>query len=396
MKLRTLLAITASASMLAVTGCTEAESTPVPALDTDGIVIVTASHANVPVPQLSPANVELLASALTQGIPVTVVSADGTPAVVKVGLPTVSADDNEAYRARQVSKALDTLAAAVTVLPDSPGASAYEALGVAEHEARGYSNPTIVCPACGLDSTGPLDLTADGMIYAEPEDIVEHLASSGSLISFEDYTSFTVILTSVGATAAPQEQLSYADQEGLAAIWAAVLAAGGASVEVDPNSLTGESVDTEFEVPTVSLVKPEPIEPPVSCEPQSISFDGASAARFQSNLAEWVDESAAREALRPLAEWLAEDRSRTATVDGTTAVVDDTNPKEGRELSLRRAQAAADLLIDLGADPAQIASVKGLGWNYDGRVEDRTSSGDPIPAKRILNRKVLITLTNPC
>lgn len=180
MHLRTLLAIAASAAMLAVIGCTEAETTPTPALDTDGIVIVTASHANVPVPQLSPANVELLASALTQGIPVTVVSADGTPAVVKVDLPTVSADDNEAYRARQVSKAL----------------------GVAEHEARGYSNPTVVCLACGLDSTGPLDLTADGMIYAEPAEIVDHLASSGTLISFEGYSGFTVILTSVGATAA--------------------------------------------------------------------------------------------------------------------------------------------------------------------------------------------------
>lgn len=70
-----------------------------------------------------------------------------------------------------------------------------------------------------------------------------------------------------------------------------MLAAGGASVEVDPNSLKGESVDTQFEVPTVSLVKPEPIEPPVSSEPESIPFDGASAARFQSDLAVWVEET---------------------------------------------------------------------------------------------------------
>ena len=56
-----------------------------PPLTTDGVVLITNSHANVPRPDLSKSVSQLLGDALDQGLPVVVVSADGSPAVVDLG-----------------------------------------------------------------------------------------------------------------------------------------------------------------------------------------------------------------------------------------------------------------------------------------------------------------------
>ena len=109
-----------------------------------------------------------------------------------------------------------------------------------------------------------------------------------------------------------------------------------------------------------------------------------------------MDAAEAREALRPVAEWLRADATRTAVVSGTTADIRSGDPEEGKTLSLARARVASDLLIELGVAPGQITDVRGLGPHYPGRVEDREADGTPIPSLMTKNRKIIVELASHC
>lgn len=375
---------------------------PAPDLDTDGIVIITNSRANVPMPRLSPITGELVGQALQQKLPVAVISADGTPAPVNLDIPSLSGCNNEHSCSKHLKEAVGYVAMAVTAVPDSDDANAYGAFAVARDtaKARKLTNPTIICLLCGIDTEGALDMTGEGRLGADSEAHLEYLTSTGQLVTFDDgFDKVTVILTSTGATAPPQTALSPSDVAHLTAVWSEVLAAGGATVTVDPNPASGDPIDTEHTVPAVEVPPPPaPPKPQVTpaCTPVELSFDGASDARFEPETDEWVDVDAAREALRPTAEWLQETPTRTARVLGTTADILSGSPKEGIELSTKRAKAAAKLLRELGVSAKQIIEVKGLGPHYDGKVADRDADGNPIPALRTKNRKVIVEIAEQC
>lgn len=383
--------------MVTLTAC--AGTTPAAPLDpptTDGVVIVTNARANVPMPTLSPANAELINQVLRHGLPVTVVSADGTPELVPIPIPEVKGNNEHAYE-KSLGHALRTVQQAITPFPNSDGADAYGAMAVARDaaQARGHKRPTIICLQCGLDTSGALAMTADNAVRAEPQDFVDHLTATKQLVRFDAFEEATVVLTSLGQTASPQQPLIASDRENLLAIWETALTAGGATVVVDPQPASGDAIATDFTVPVIELTPP--VTPTLKvCEPQSVHFDGASSARFVGDSDQWLDPAAAREALRPLAVWLRESGRRTAAIQGTTVDIRSGRPDEGMGLSFRRATAARNLMVDLGVAPEQIVKVEGLGPHYPGRIEDRDAQGTPIPSLRVKNRKVIVTLHDAC
>ena len=396
--LRRAILFLAAAFSLLLTACgAESPASTAPPSSTDGVIIVANSRANVPALRLSPANTSLLTEVLVNGLPVTIVSADGSPRQVDLPVPRVTGN-NQHSLAKNLERALQLVGMGITALPDSDGANAYSALAVARDSAlaMGLTDPTIICLACGLDTVGPLSMLDEGALQAEPQDYVSYLDSSGQLIRFHEFTRVTVVLTSTGATAAPQIPLRVSEVEHLTALWREVLMAGGAEVTVDPQPLSGESIATEFTVPVVTPPPAPTMQPIATCEPQTLSFDGASGARFEPETDVWADVDEATAALAPLAEWLKESPDRTARIQGTTADVLSGDPNEGKDLSRLRASAAARLLIELGVAEHQIVAIDGLGPDYPGRVPDRDSAGNPIPSERTKNRKVLITLQQTC
>lgn len=366
----------------------------------DGLVVVAASHANVPMLRLSNCNAKLAGQVLDAGGEIRVISADGTPENADINIPKVEGN-NETTRAKSRREALKKLNAAVTVLPNADEVSAYRGMRIALDEAAdmaGVRRPAIICLGCGLDTTGPLDMTTENALLNEPTDIVEHLTASNQLVDFTDrFDEVTVHLTAMGYVAGPQEELSESDRTGLVAIWTAVLEAGGATVADPHGTLNGDPIDTKYTVTPVKPSRPSPPPPPPPpCNAQQHTFDGASGARFVAETDQWVDVSEARASLQPLATWLAEDPARTASIQGTTARIHSGRPDEGVELSRSRAEAAKTLIVELGAKPEQIVSIKGLGPNYPGYVTDHDKDGNPVPHLRAKNRKVIVTLDAPC
>ncbi|HMR49486.1 MAG TPA: OmpA family protein [Arachnia sp.] len=372
---------------------------PTPALTTDGIVVVAASHANVPMLRLSRSNSVLAGQVLDARGEIQVVSADGTPERAAINIPKVEAK-NPTARTAERNTALTTLNVAVTVEPNANEVSAYAAMEVARDMAAdmGLRRPTFICLGCGLDTTGPLSMTTENALLNEPADVVDRLTASAQLVDFTGrFDEVTVHLTAMGYVAGTQEPLPMSDRTRLVEIWTAVLEAGGATVVDIGGTLEGDPIDTNHTVTPVtpSEIAPPP-PPPPPCTAQQHVFDGASGARFVAETDRWVDVAEARAALQPLATWLAEDPARTARIQGTTADIHSGREDEGVELSLSRARAAAALLIDLGATPEQIVSVEGFGPNYPGYVADHDAAGHPVPHLRSKNRKVLVTLDDPC
>lgn len=388
--------------LFGLTACNDDETPP--DLDTDGVIVITNARANVPTPQLSPITETLIGEALKAKLPVVVISADGTPAPVDLAIPGVDGCNNRSACAKRLSEALGYVAMAITAKPDADGANAYGAFAVARDAAQSLrlTSPTLICLECGIDTLGALSMTGEGRLGADVEAHLEYLTSTGQLVTFDGFDSVHIILTSTGLTSAPQEPLSPSDITRLAGVWSDALTAGGAIVTVDPNPVGGEPIDTEYTVePVVVPPPPTPPTPPTlgptsACTPVELSFDGASDARFQPETDSWVDIDAARQALRPTADWLKQAPTRTARILGTTADILSGDPGEGIELSTRRAQAAAALLVELGVPQSQIVDVAGLGPNYPGKVADRDADGEPIPALRTKNRKVIVEIAESC
>lgn len=393
---RLLAALAAVLIALGLSSCSEEVPVADP-IDADGIVIITNSHANVPTPQLPKKATEMVGSALQHGLPIILVSADGTPEWLDLGSLKVEGNNPDAYRS-SLNRALSLIGSAITALPNADGANSYDAFAVAVGQAQseGMSRPIFVCIACGLDTSGPLDMTLPGALQSDVEALVEHLSRENQLVSFSAFTHAEVHLVATGATALPQEPLSPRLKKMLTEQWEGVLKAGGAEVHLDHIQLSGAPIETEFTVPTIAL-DPEPVRTVIpACAPPPDSFDGASGARFEPDQAEWVDVDEARGELSRTAEWLKADPARSIVISGTTSDDRTGDPSEGKILSLARARKAADLLISLGVNPSQITDVRGLGPNYPGRVEDREPDGTPIPHLRTMNRKIIVDYTAPC
>ena len=370
--------------LLAVTGCVAVAITvagcedPAPADPTGGLAVVVGARANMPAPGLSGVAGQVVANAVTTRAEVSVVVADGAPFVVEdPALAGLVGDDSGSSERRGLVE--DTLEAAAAATPET---DLLTALGLAaEQVADAPGAHTVLVVDSGLSTAGALDFREKGMLDADPDDLAGSLETSGAL---PDLSGLHVVFQGLGDTAAPQPALGAVAREHLIDLWTAIaLRAGALDVNIERTRLAGDAAEG---LPPVSVVGSSGAG--VTCTENTVVLTGGDVA-FRADSAVFEDLQTASETLRPIA------RSMTgaavgATLTGTTARVGDTAGQ--RRLSEQRAQAVADLLTDLGV-PAQRLTVRGLGSDFPGYVQDHDVSGGLIPAAAALNRKVVIELT---
>ena|SRR5271170_1135486 len=386
--------IAAAAAVLLLAGCSplteviSMQDHAVPACGRpDGVVLIVGAHRDAPAPaSLDPGVACLVGAAIKDGKPVILVDPSGQPGVVTPRLMSVDGGTLAQQDSPRVAQDVQRVNEAIADLrPESPGVDDLAALAVAADAAQsaGLPHADLILLDSGLNDRGALDFTVPGMVAAVPSEVASQLRATGNE---PDLRGFTVLLVGIGFTSPPQAPLAAKWRGNVTQIWAAVVAYGGAKVEVIPQPAEGPSVRTSEPVKLIPVPADQPVRPTLRAP---IVFTGESPVRFEPNSTAFVDPAAAARALAPIAKWLAADRSRHALLAGTTA---DVGPMAGQvALSRLRADRVRAELVALGALPGQI-SVSGVGSDFPGFIPDRNASGTLLAGPAVLNRSVRITL----
>lgn len=388
-----LVAIAVTSGALVLTACGSPSQAPAPtALECpvpDGpVAFAVGGRANTPAVSSTPALGAVVLAAAANEATVTLLDTGGQPtALGPFGLTLDS--KNEAARQREAQRNAAGLAQQILqVSATSPEANPLEALNRAADSVRsapgGERAGTIVLVDSGLQTTGVLDYTQEGMLSADPQDLVKALASSGQL---PDLTGITVYLVGIGQTVAPQDALDAGARHDVQAQWRAMAEGSGAAcVDFDdtPRAAAPATADlpqvTAFPVPVAALDLPTPERP----------LELRDEIRFQSNSDEYVDPQRAADRLRPIADWIRTSRA-SVTLTGTTAT---DGTEEGRKrLSQMRADAVKASLVALGADASRITT-EGVGTNHPSHVDDLGPNGELLPGPAAKNRLVIVSVNS--
>lgn len=356
----------------------------------DGLGLIIGAHRNVPAPQLSPLALCDLTMAITHGRQVFVVEADGSPSVLRLHLIPVTGGTQAGQAARIAEDVLLVRKAVSRIRPGNPGVDDLAALAVASDEARTLGRPhaVLILMDAGLDDRGGLNFTRPGMLAAEPGDLTRQLRGSGDDPHLK---GMSVVLSGIGYTAAPQLPLPVGLRTNLTGIWSAVIVASGGTVTaIDPNPVSGPSVQARYPVGRVPVPAHRAARPRPG---RKLVFDAQSPVSFVGNSAAFIDPATARSALAPIGRWLHANPMRHATIVGTT--MNYGSYAGQKRLSFARARAAAVIIRSAGASASQI-TVRGVGSHFPQYMRpDKSADGSPLPAAAAANRSVRITLSGP-
>lgn len=245
---------------------------------------------------------------------------------------------------------------------------------------------TMVIYDSGLSTTGMLDFAAQNLIETPAESIVAQLKE---IHEIPDLTDVHVLWLGCGEVCGEQQKLSEDYKNKLETIWKEILIEGGASdIEFKPSEASGEEPDTELpDCSTVPVIE-TPIVITGKSMPEITRWDGESSVRFKGDLAEFVDVAAAKEDLRPAAEYLAANPTESVYIFGMTATI--IGGGSGIELAEARANACKDVLKEYGVNDKQM-TVVGLGQiNNPLRVDDVDENGIQIEELAQKNRAVVM------
>lgn len=357
-------------------------------------VIVVGNVANAPRWSLTERQLAELKETLAAGGRIDLVSTAGDGFVCtadKLRLQRLDPGMNPAGADATVRDNLKRLLTQLAAAPRHDGQDVYAALALAagQLESVDAENRALYLVANGLNDHGHLDFTTEGALGADPDETLAYLRSRGPVPSF---AGTRVVATGFGFTTAPQAPLDESERRIVADTYAAIFAASGSEVTIDPAPANGDPIDTLGK--TVKPVTPRTVQRPASCTVEELVFDQSSALRFHGDATTFLDRAAAEAALVPIADWLREDADRTVAILGTTARA--TSRARQEALGFGRARVVRDLLVAAGVDPAQIESVTSKGSYFTQYVDDQAPGGGLIPASAAQNRSVRLTLTDPC
>ena len=254
------------------------------------------------------------------------------------------------------------------------------------HSTESTTEKTMVIYDSGLSTTGILNFAEQNLIDTPAESIVAQLKE---IHEIPDLTDVNILWLGCGEVCGEQQKLSEDYKNKLETIWKEILSEGGASdIDFQPSGSSGEEPDTELpDCSTVPVIE-TPIVITENSMPEITRWDGESSVRFKGDLAEFVDVVAAKEDLRPAAEYLAANPTESVYIFGMTATI--TGGGFGIGLAEARANACKDVLKEYGVNDKQM-TVVGLGQiDNPLRVKDVDKNGNQIEELAQKNRAVVM------
>ena len=233
----------------------------------------------------------------------------------------------------------------------------------------------------GLSTVGLLDFTKN-LIRVDADTIAEYLQEKEAIPSLR---GIDVIWIGLGDTADAQKALTPANRKNLERIWNSICITGG----VDSVTFRGDapSADSLPEVTPVDIISETPME--VSDTRSQTWWLGEEKCQFRPDSAEFVDIDATKALLQPIVE-AVENENLTLGFCGTTARAPRATEQGCQELSLERALAVENLMIEMGMDAQHIGATLGRGYNHPYYIDDRNEDGTLNEQIASVNRSVII------
>ena len=351
------------------------------------VALAIGARSNSPMPALSAGVKAVMNSALDAHQAITIVRLDGKPGIVfsqafnPQGNSQTQKVQRDAYVANVNKIFQGTGQTATDIRAQTPQADVLGALAVAASEVPRGGN--VIVMDSGLQTTALLNFTA-GLLNDDPQTIVNYLKSSGEL---PDMTGQHVYFVGLGWTAPPQPALDVRDRTRVVQIWEKLVTAAGAScVALDPSAPVLQNAVPNR--PLVTIVTPPPPPPPPGrCSVTDLG--DANNVGFDFDSTTFRDPAGARATLQKLADVML----RTGeSVKLTGATSSEGSDQHNLALSLQRANAVRDALVQIGVPSSRITTA-GVGSHLPGRLNDRGPNGQLLISPAIQNRKVVAKLT---
>lgn len=302
---------------------------------------------------------------------ISVVCADGQPEVIHAANYDIDGKYKHASKEKldmeARTKATNIIISMQNIVANDAEVDYLEALRLAVRtlsSLEGYDSKKIVVLGTGLSTTGVLNFN-NNIISAEPDVVVDLLKEKAEI---PDFSKITVCWQQMGDVAAPQKELTSAQRTKLQEIYGTLIESGGGVFVY--NEMIANPVDNTVQLPAVT-----PVQLP---EDTPISFDSAALEKpatdetvfeepmilteeqvaFAGDKAEYLYPEEAIQTLQPIAEYLIQHPSMSILLAGTTA--GDKDSEHTMALSLARAEAVKETLVDLGVNEENLFSV-GLG-----------------------------------
>jgi len=392
-----LSALLAFVMVFTATGCTEFASSiglhsEIGDLPSQAVAIIIGAHRNFPAVSLNVSYDYIYDACLSYG-DFFCITADGDPFLQASFSITESDKDLSDAKRKQIAR--ENTEQIMAVISQSKAATAQvdplAALQLAGECLAGSDaeiKKLIVIDSC-LGTAGLINYAESNFFDADPASIVQQLSDKQELPRL---SGVDIIFQGLGQTAAPQQELPAGSRNKVIALWTAICQASGASVTVDPMPL-GSTVRADND----SLPAVDPI--PVVVDGLEVNVSGTiscggilafheNTVKFIGDTDIFIDPDAACQAMKPVASALAADPTIKIDIFGLTASTG--NYAACERLSLLRAIACKNLLVDLGAPSDQIFTF-GLGRTANFlRVEDLDINGTLIEDQAKINRAIYI------
>lgn len=349
-------------------------------------IIVVGDRANMPAPSLTDTALKLISDSVRSKDQIYLVNVSGSPQVAGHLSTESDCDSNTACAGVWAGYEADVRNAIKKVPATAPQADLLSALSIAGRQLANASGPKhILVIDSGLQTVGALPLQAPGVLDVDPSTITASLQANGTL---PDLHGVDVLMTGLGSTYPPQQPVREPYRTRLVKLWQAVVTASSGDVTPkDDTQLPNVAPAQDLPAVTTVTFQQQLPPPPKTCDYRL----RADQIGFVANKATFLDAQRTRDVLEPLAKQLTQ-KGTSVTLVGTTAVPE-TDPNSPDRVSLRRALAVRQVLIDLGVPASHIVRVDGVGTDFASFVKDTDSQGRLIEALAIGNRLVIVNAT---
>ena len=316
------------------------------AVATDTALILTQGDG---MPALTNAEEFLNSVNVTPGGSAGLVVADGKPfAVGPQRFDQVKNNDIQQARAdkaarRQLVEAVQGAAAATT-----PETDLISAISLASRmlSAGTADTKVMVIRHSGVNTAASLPMQDLDLLNSDPAKLLDQLDAAAML---PQLNGVAVEFSGLGDVAGSQGTLSAQQVQWLKSFWQGFFDRTGANVTFHTDIVSGDALNNGHTVTPLAAAG----------APTFVKVSAEQVA-FQPDSTTFLDEAAARAALNGLAEQLKGTSAAHYIVAGSTAQVDNASREGAQALSLARAQAVRDVLVEAGV-PADRFTCLGLG-----------------------------------